>query len=114
MKAKFIRHNDPRKTLGISPALKRDFINREEFVDWMYRYLVPDFYGIPNGPELEAKVRSKLRGTTNYIPQDFFVYVRDFIIPEINIKIGISGWVQGLRSRFGLGYDKDGNVINEY
>ena len=90
MKAKFIKHKNPRRSLGLDPLFKREFDSKEDFVDWLYRYLVPNFYGMPNGLKLWKHIMNMLKeeGSGN-IPSKLFGYIHEEIIPNITVD-GIS------------------------
>ena len=86
MKAKFIKHKNPREALGLDPLSKRDFKSMEEFVDWLYKYMVPNFYNMPNGPDLYALIKKKLKSGDSYMPGEFYNYIRLTILPEVKIN----------------------------
>lgn len=46
MKAKFVKHNDPRQALGVSPLQRRNFRDKEDFLEWLVNFYIPDFYGV--------------------------------------------------------------------
>lgn len=110
MRAKFIKHKNPRKSLGLDMLSKRDFDSYEEFVDWVYKYLIPNFYGMPNGPELYKKIIKTVRKEGSIIPQDVFNYIFYKIKPNIKIKgQTMSHWSsRDIRSKYPFPrYNKD-------
>ena len=84
MKAKFIKHHNPRKTLGLDPLERRNFSSFKEFLDWLYYYVVPNFYNMDNGPKLWNKIINNT-GKGLYLPQDLFNYLLNNIIFECKI-----------------------------
>lgn len=85
MRGKFIRHNNARSALNIDP-LKRIFNSEEEFVDWLYKYVVPDYYGIPLGMKLWEKILEELKNNLVNIPRKLFYFIENEILPHIKIK----------------------------
>lgn len=105
MRAKFIKHKDPRKTLGLSILDKREFNSYEEFIDWLYKYLVPHFYGMKNGPELWYKIKKLIKRDNTIIPQELYEYINEEIGNDVKIsRIPLSdqgGWQPSdLRERY--------------
>ena len=95
MKAKFIRHNDARKSLGVDILSKREFDSYEEFINWLYRYAVPDFYKMDNGPKLWNLIKRTVKRQGTLIPIELYEYIVNEIKPSIQIKnydITYMGW----------------------
>lgn len=89
MKVKFIKHKNPRQTLGADILNKRNFNSYEEFIEWLYKYVVPNYYGMPNGPELWNKIKNiSLEEKYTVIPRSLFDYIQYTIFPDIKIKKG--------------------------
>ena len=111
MRAKFIKHNNPRDTLGIGILNKRDFNSYEEFIDWLYRYLIPDFYNIPNGPKLWDQIKKLImEEKLTVIPQELYYYITNGIIPDVKINgMNIGSWkALDLRKKYPFPlYNKD-------
>ena len=86
MKAKFIKHKNPRVSLGLDPLSKRDFESYDEFLDWLHDYIIPNYYNIPNGPELSRKIEKIADEEDLLIPEDLYNYILYEIMPDITIK----------------------------
>ena len=86
VKAKFIKYKDPRRSLGLNILSKRDFKSYEEFVDWLYNYLIPHYYNMPNGPKLWKKMREITELEKSYVPNDFLDYFKKELEKEIKIE----------------------------
>ena len=74
MKAKFIKHSNPRETLGISLD-KRKFIDGEDFARWATHIFIPIYYNAPNLKlALEEFMRNKSLPINkgNAFPSDLF------------------------------------------
>lgn len=103
MKAKFIKHNNPRQALGIT---QKNFDNFDQFMEWLYEYVVPDFYNMPNGPKLKKKIKSLVVGTGFNIPEDLYDYIGNKIIPIVKVQNLNSGdinfWPYLLRMKYDL------------
>ena len=103
MKAKFIKHNTARTALGVDVLSQRDFKSYNEFINWLYDYIVPSFYGIPKGRELWNKIKKIVKREDSYIPWDLLNYIGREIIPWIKIngeKDRIRSYYIDLRNKF--------------
>ena len=104
MKAQFIRHKDPWRALGLSILNKRNFKNSEEFITWLYKYVVPDFYGMSNGRDLYHKLKTILGGSGLAVPHELYEYIEYKIVPEISFEDGttpeVLGWPLLLRGMY--------------
>ena len=85
MKAKFIKHNNPRGTLDIGILAKKIFKTNEEYIDWLYKYVVPDFYGMENGPDLWNKIKNYIKIHWGNMPDPLVDYISKKIEPYIKI-----------------------------
>ena len=86
MRTKFIKHRNPRRNLGLGPLHRRNFKSIEDFINWLFNYLIPDFYGMENGPELWEKVEKITKEENTLIPEDLFQYIEYNIIRDILIN----------------------------
>lgn len=75
MRAKFIKNNNPRKTLGLDPLEKRYFRDRYDLEDWLIRVFIPDYYGTSNFVDIAEKIKEESQTEYNqlhYLPENLY------------------------------------------
>lgn len=117
MKAKFIKHKDPRRVLGLDRLSRRSFQTFKDFIDWVYLYVVPDFYHMPHGTKLYDLIKRKVVKEGTDIPWDLYYHICDNILREVTITqedsmyLTCSRFPTPLRTRFP--FSDDNSILQE-
>ena len=115
MKAKFIRHKDARRTLGISPLDRRSFEGTSDFLNWVWKVFLPYYYGTSDPKEIGTKVLNERLdedrpGVKYILPPDLLSSLEE-IGQECNNKnnrnpmLGLSLWtiLEMIENKSGVG-----------
>ena len=90
MEAKFIKYNDPRKTLGLPPISKKNFQNLKELEKWFLNIFIPDYYNTRDKKEIRKKFKRGL--SKGILPYKLYDSMED-----IFSESSISNWKGFLR-----------------
>lgn len=75
MKAKFIKHNNPRNALGLGPN-RRNFKDELDFTRWAILKFLPYYYGAVKKEEISKKIKEELGNSGSVLPDSLYESIK--------------------------------------